>query len=309
MVVITSLSSDRSRSWYHSYAMAENHIGSGFTEGELKFANFWVRNRIMLRKIGYGVLIGINAILWGFSLWGLLDAYAISYPRESRIASDIAQNQFLAIQLESNRPRSVQAGVVNVFMATEDRLDFLVSIENPNRDWWAEFTYRFNVSGEPTPQRSGFILPGNRSYIGEFGFKPATKGARSAALTVDNIRWHRTDPSVVGDNYQAWAERRNQFSAKDASYVSNLDVAGKKLSRSSFTLVNPSAYGYWHVQLYVVLKRATTPVAATAITLNNVKAGESRLVNIDWFEKLPAAISETEVVTVVNYLDPSVYLK
>ena len=164
------------------------------------------------------------------------------------------------------------------------------------------------MSGELTPERSGFILPGEQSYAGEFGFKPTTKGARSGALTVDNIRWHRTDPSVVGNDYQAWEARRKAFSVKDALYVSDLEVGGKKLSRSSFTFVNPSAYGYWSVKLYVVLKRVTSAVAATALTLERIKAGEERRVNIDWFERLPAAVSETEVVPVVNFLDPSVYL-
>lgn len=291
------------------FVMAEeNRVGGGFTAGELQFANFWVRNRILLRKIGYGALIALNAGVWSFALWGLLDAYAISYPRESRIPGDIAQNQFLATQFAQNRPGSIQSGSVSVFQATEDRLDFLVSIENPNKDWWAEFTYRFNVSGELTPQRSGFALPGERSYLGEFGFKPTTKGARSGALTVDNIRWHRTDPAVVGNDYQAWEARRKAIGVKDAAYASDLEVGGKKISRSSFTFVNPSAYGYWSVKLYVVLKRVTSPVAATALTLERVRAGEERRINIDWFERLPAAVSETEVVPVVNYLDPSVYL-
>ena len=52
----------------------ENRVGSGFTAGELQFANFWVRNRILLRKIGYGTLIAINAGFWLFAIWGLLDA-------------------------------------------------------------------------------------------------------------------------------------------------------------------------------------------------------------------------------------------
>ncbi|OGL74397.1 hypothetical protein A3E39_00985 [Candidatus Uhrbacteria bacterium RIFCSPHIGHO2_12_FULL_60_25] len=288
--------------------MAENRIGGGFTEGELKFANVYVRHRILLRQIGYGSLIGMNVILWSVALWGLLDAYAISYPRESRISSEIAQNQFIATQLQSNRPQSIQASAVSVFQGTDDRLDFVVQVSNGNKDWWAEYTYRFNVSGEITPARSGFILPGEQTYLGEFGFKPATKGSRSGILTVDNIRWHRVDPAVAGNDYAAWATRRYAFEARNASYVSNLELAGKKYSRTSFTLVNPTAYGYWNVKLYVVLKRAQTPVAATSITLERVKAGESRAVNIDWFDRLPGAISDTEVVAVVNLLDSSSYL-
>jgi hypothetical protein len=288
--------------------MAEDHeIGGGFTEGELQFASFWVRNRVMLRKLGFGALIGANAILWGFTIWSLLDAYAISYPRESRITAEIAQNQFLASQLEANIPQSIGTDAVNVFLNTDNRLDFLIPVRNPNKDWWAEFTYRFNVSGEQTPERSGFILPEEQTYLGEFGFKPKTPGARSGVLSVSNLRWHRNDPKIVDSDYPAWAKRRLMFATEDMKYASDLSIAGKTYSRSSFTFVNPSAYGYWSVKLYVILKRAASPVAATSITVEKVKAGEKRPVTIDWFERL-TAVTDTEVVPVVNIYDSSAYL-
>lgn len=294
--------------------MPEERIGGGFTEGELQFANFWVRNRLLLRKIGHGSLIAINVVLWGYVLWGFLDAYAISYPRESRIAADIARNDFIASQLQGNQPQSVNTSGVTTFQSTDDRLDFLVQATNPNKEWWASFTYRFNVSGEMTPQRTGFILPGQKIYMGEFGFKPTTKGLRSGVLTVDNIRWHRIDPAQVGADYTAWVSRRNLFATEDVKFTADAapnpsggSAAAGKLSRTSFTFVNPSAYGFWNVQLYIVLKRASTPVAATAITLDRVKPGERRPVNIDWFEKLPS-ITETEIIPIVNFVDESAYL-
>ncbi len=290
-----------------SMASTPERIGGGFTEGELTFANFWVRHRIQLRQFGRGALIVINVLLWGFVLWSLLDAFVISWPRESRITQQIAENQFIATSFDANRPQNVQVGPVNVFESTDDRLDFLIPVQNPNTDWWVEFTYRFNVSGEQTPQRSGFLLPGESSYLGEFGFKPATQGARSGILIVENIRWHRTDPSIVGADYEEWISRRNRFDTPDARYTPDLLVAGKRVGRTSFTFRNPSAYGFWSVRLYVILNRANTPVAATTITLERVLAGEDRPVEIDWFEDLPS-VTDVEVVPVVNYLDPSVYL-
>ena len=293
----------------------QERIGGGFTEGELTFASFWVRHRLQLRVIGRGVLIGVNALLWGYVLWGLLDAYAISYPREKRIIAEIAQNQFLASTFENNRPQSVQTGGVEVFQSTDDRLDFIIQATNPNKEWWASFTYQFNVSGEQTPARSGFILPGQRLYLGEFGFKPKTKGVRSGVLTVDNLRWHRLDPGQVGADFEEWVSRRNQFRMDDVTFSEVGGTSGStgaastasRTSRTSFTFVNPSAYGFWSVRLYVVLKRGSAPVAATTITLDHVKSGEERPVQIDWFEKLPS-VTETEIVPVVNFLDTSQYL-
>lgn len=299
----------------------ETPIGAGFTEGELTVANFWVRNRVLLRKIGRGTLIGVNVLLWGYTAWSILDAYAISYPRESRIVEQIAQNQFLASKFQSNQPKGVQTGTVSVFAATDDRLDMIVDALNPNAEWWADFTYRFNVSGELTPQQTGFILPGQRLYLGAFGFKPKTHGARSGFLIVDNLHWHRVDPSEVAGDYTSWLARRNQFRAEDVTFISDAGpvpsavtsgtsrtVTGARgFSRTSLIFENPSAYGFWKVRLYVVLKRANSPIAATSIDLEPVRAGERRPVDIDWFERLPS-VTETEIVPVVNFLDRDAYL-
>ena len=285
----------------------ENQIGSGFTEGELQFASFWVRNRIMLRNAVWGLVLTLNVVLWGYALWGLFDAYILSWPRESRITSDIANNAFLAQQLQENQPQGVQTRGVQVFQGTESRLDMIVEILNPNERWWPTFTYRFNVTGELTPQRSGFVLPGERTYLGEFGFLPESVGGKSAVLTVDNIQWHRIDPRQVGEDYKAWISARNAFQYDKVSFSRELQIGTKRVSRTSFDFVNGTAYGYWDMGLYVVLKRGESAIAATFVSLDRVKPGERRPVHIDWFETLPE-ISETEIVPVVNFLDDAAYL-
>ena len=89
-------------------------LGVGLRK-ELKFASFWVRNRIPLRRFGYGFLILVNAIVWLYSAWGLLDAYAISYPRESRLTQDIATNQLTLESLLHDQPQPVATGNAQVF--------------------------------------------------------------------------------------------------------------------------------------------------------------------------------------------------
>lgn len=286
---------------------SNDRVGAGFTEGELQFASFWVRNKLVIQQFTLGALIVANTLLWGYVGWGLLDAYVISYPRESRIVQDIAQNQFLAAQFEVNRPQSVSVSAVQVFEGTENRLDFLVDAANPNTEWWTTFTYRFNVGGELTPKRAGFLLPGQRRFVGEFGFLPSGAGARSGTFVVDDVRWHRIDPAVVGADYPAWVERYNQFGAEDIQFLPDQISGTTRVSRTQFTFRNPSAYGFWSVQLYVLLRRGNDIVAANAVTLDRVEPGEARPVSLDWFERLPG-ITETEIQPLVNFLDPSVLI-
>lgn len=280
-------------------------VGSGFTEGELQFAGFWVRNGRTVHRTIVGVLIAINALCWGYSLWVIVDAYAISYPIESRIMQDIAENSFVAQQLESNRPKSIQTNTVQIFEGTNGRMDMVVPIQNPNEQWYAEFTYRFNVSGEETPQRTGFILPKQSSFLGEFGFAPKTKGGRFATLSVDQIKWRRVDPGIVGADYSNWLSYRNKFETQNVSFVPSTGTSGA--SRTSFTFQNPTGYGYWSVGLYVMLLRGDAPVAATYLSLPTVKPNDRREVNIDWFDKI-SGVTNTKIVPVVNFLDTGAYL-
>ncbi|MBD3251308.1 hypothetical protein GF380_02430 [Candidatus Uhrbacteria bacterium] len=285
----------------------EQSIGGGFTQGELQFAGFWVRNGAMVRRVVKYSLIGLNVLLWGYASWGLLDAYVFSYPREARITQDIESNRLLLRNLSTNQPRSIQTQTVRVFSGTENRYDMLVPMQNPNDQWYAEFNYRFNFSGESTPLRSGFILPKQSNYLGEFGYEPDTAGSRTAALAVENIRWKRLDPARVNGDYDSWIAKRDAFQISGESYSNDLRIGSERIGRTTFTFSNPTAYGYWNVGLFVILKRGQTDVASTFISLSNVVPGDEREVKIDWFENLPG-ITETVVVPSVNFLDETAYL-
>ncbi len=287
--------------------MAENHvIGSGLTEQEMKVASFWVRNRLLLRRIGYGSLIAFAGGMWAYVLWSLLDAYAISYPRESRIHRVIVQNQLAIDGLRASAPRPIEPSQASVFDATDNRQDLLVEILNPNATWWAEFDYQFDLSGERTPLRKGYVLPSSRRYLTELGFTPETRG-RTARLVVENIRWMRIDPAAVGGNYEAFADARLQFRAENPTYTRDLTIGTQTVGQSAFQLVNDSAFGFWNPSVTVVLYRGTNPVGVTTIQPPLIRAGETLPITINWFENL-AGVSRTDVQVNVNILDRGAYL-
>ena len=105
-----------------------------------------MRHGFGLRRVGYSLLIVLNALLWSFTLWSLLDAYVISRPREARIPSIIARDQLNAQTIRATTPQLLQPSDVAVFQNTDQRVDYLIQLTNPNPHWWAEFTYRFQTS-------------------------------------------------------------------------------------------------------------------------------------------------------------------
>ncbi|MFZ2803950.1 MAG: hypothetical protein WA001_01880 [Patescibacteria group bacterium] len=286
--------------------MAENEEGR-FTSGELEFASWWVRNGPLARRVGHGVLIFLSVIFWGYAIWGLLDAYAISYPRESRIDYEIATNEQLLTALATDVPQNVSLSDVSVFQTTDSRYDMSVTLTNPNAQWWADFNYHFNLSGESTPEQSGYVLPSSQQILTQLGYSPKTQGGRSASLVIDNVHWHRVDPSVVGASYKDYLGERLALSFQDITYDTNITLGTSKVGQTSFTLVNNSAYGYWKVNLIVQLYRGSTPIAINQIELDNIQPGEHRPVQMTWFDNIPS-VTQTQITPQVNVLDPASFL-
>jgi hypothetical protein len=288
-------------------ATAPIQIGGGFSEGELRFASFWVRHRIALTQAAYGIL-GVLAVgLWGYVLWGAADAFLISYPRESRFTQEIAENQHTLSALEADQPQKVQAAAVVVLPTTDSRLDMAVDIENPNTQWWVEFNYRFTVSGEQTPLRSGFVMPSSKNVLTELGFRPKNRGGATAQLVVENIRWHRVDPSVVGTRYEEYAQDHLNIAFENVVFTRDVTVGSQQIGRTSFDLVNRGSYGYWSLDLVVRLYRGASIVGVNKITLTNLVPGSARHIDLDWLESIPS-VTRTEIIPILNVLDSDSYL-
>mgnify|MGYP000747417397 CR=1 FL=1 len=192
------------------------------------------------------------------------------------------------------------------FDTTGDRNDFLVQLSNANPTWWAEFDYRFRIGDEMTETRQAFILPKSQRYLTELGATLNT-ASKNAQLVVDNIRWHRVDPSAVDRDYTSYAANRLQFSFDDLAYKRDLTVGTQVVGQTTFTLNNPSPYGFWNVDLTVILYRGTTPAGVTTIGKAQVKPGTTEPVAINWFDNL-SGITRTEVSANVNILDKKTYL-
>lgn len=281
---------------------------SGFTSGDLQAASWWVKNEIKIKFWSRVLLIAANAAVWGYVFWGLLDAYAISYPRESRITQEIAVNQQILDKIEQDRPRNIGTSQVLVFQATESRLDIMVDLENPNDQWWVEFSYRFNVSGEQTPTHQGFIMPAAQTTLTELGYTPKAKGGKSAQLIVENIRWHRVTPSEVGNNYNEFIRKRfGSVSVEHVNFGLASPTEGQSLSRTTFDVINRGAFGYWSIDYIIKLKRGSTVIGVNKVNIRELKPGETRPVELYWADKIPS-VSKTEVIPIINLLDPGVYL-
>jgi hypothetical protein len=174
--------------------------------------------------------------------------------------------------------------------------DFYAHIENPNPTWLVLFTYRFASGDFQSSERSGFILPGEETYIADLGISLPTI-LRSASVEITNVRYQ---------NASDYEKRKVRDANFQISNVQFLQGDGGVFSKTLFTFQNLGAASFWQVPFVVVLFSGNEVVGVNVASLEKVLSLEKRNVDLTWFEELPY-VSFTRIVPQVNLYDKSVY--
>ncbi len=275
-------------------------------EKRYKWSLWWVEKRALLAKIGLGIWAVVDAILIIFALWTMVDTFLISYENERSMAAGFAANQEQRhIVTMSNAPEPVKlSSDVSVFSLGDGRYDFYATIENPNEKHWLEFDYYFVYGNTLTETKHGFVFPIESKPLVDLAVSAEIRPT-NAKVVIDNLDWHFVSPHLIPD-FSDWREDRLDFRVTDAEYIPSLEI-DKSVGRSTFTITNRTAFGYWEPLFYVLLYRGASVVGVTSTTIDQFFAGTSRTVEQNWFGAL-SAVSDIEVIPEIDLFDSSVYM-
>ncbi len=287
----------------------EQFTTSDLNQRELKFSYWFVKNRDLFKKILTGFLIAVNVLLWGYSIYGALSIWVFhraDYENMLRILPENFAN-FSGLR-EVNTPNGLIISKINIISSGEGEYDLVALVQNPNERWVAEsFDYKFQVSGAETEVGRGFILPGEDKYITDLSVSSRIR-PRNAELNITNINWRRLTPHEVED-VSEYKNSRLNFKVENIEYrPSSVTDGGAPISTVSFDVYNNTAYNYWEVGFYIILRRGASVGGVNYITATEFMSGERRSLEARWFEPLPA-VTEVEISPEVKITDPSVYME
>ncbi|KKR04531.1 MAG: hypothetical protein UT30_C0006G0025 [Candidatus Uhrbacteria bacterium GW2011_GWF2_39_13] len=267
---------------------------------------WWVEHRAVLKRLGYLFFILVDVFLLLFVFWHFLDAFAISSVKEERaVAQMVAYGQSdLNTYTRVHKAHDLIAGRPQVFSTGGGRYDLYTTLQNPNTDWWAEFTYSFTTNNEQTDSRQGFILPGEEKPVVILGIESITPLV-SPSFSLETVRWHRVDHHLIAD-YQTWAKDRLAIIALDAQFSQETYTDGKTYGQTTFSLKNETAFSYYDLGLFVLLKRGSSVVGINRTTLSAIESGEKVNVTLNWFGTLPS-VTQVEIIPELNVFDLDVY--
>lgn len=271
----------------------------------LKISYWYATNKVLLRRILIGALIAFCVITLGYGLWGFFDYYVLSYAKEKRMFDELVSfRAYTREWIGAHAPRPLEVGKVYVFTA-KDKYDFLVKIENSSPLYWAEFDYQFSYSGRESGTYMGFTLPGEEKWLAGLALASDSRPS-NAKLDITDISWHRVDAKEVPD-YESFVSEHLNINISDIEYLSEVSLDKGSFAKTLFTAKNSTAYNYWQVGFYIIAYRGATPSAVNYVVLDKFRSGESRDVEVSWFDSL-SQVSKIEVVPEVNIFDETNYM-
>jgi len=271
-----------------------------------RFSLWWVEHRELLKKIGIRSFIVLDALILLFVFWSLIDAFAIRYDAEQKAISEVVltNQEDLHAYTASRTATPLSVAETQVFSTGNSQYDLYTEMNNANADWWAEFTYKFSYDGGETKETTGFILPTQKKSIAELAVQ-SNSAIGMAQFQLVSVSWHRVDHHQIAD-YTKWSSDRLNIEIKSPTFLQDTQIKDTTISRTTFTVVNHTAYSYFHPTFIVLLKRGTSVIGVNRTALQSLDSGEAQDVALSWFGVVPGS-AEVQVIPDINLFDSGVY--
>lgn len=245
----------------------------------------------------------MSVILYAYSSYRVVDIFFFS---GKNYANDVNSLTVKAIDYQqfhqTQKPAPLVIDSFDALDGREGRYDFIAKFSNPNENFIGrEVTFQLIAGSKIIAEKTTYIFSKEKKYVGFFGVET---GGTAPILKISKINWQRVS------NFAPFAANHLDFAITDVKFTpaAQAGIRGQlPISNLNFTIKNNTAYNYWHVGLYLVLQGGTKPAAANYTTVDEFKSGESRKIEMRWYEQL-APVGGEEILPEVDILNPDSFM-
>lgn len=275
----------------------------GVSPLHLKLSYWYVNNKIKLRKLLIVFLILISVALYGYSIYRAIDIFFIS---GKNYASDVNSLTVNAIDYQqyhqTQKPKQLTIDSFDALDGRDGRYDFIAKFSNSNENFVGRIvTFQLVAGNKVIAEKNTYIFPKESKYIGFFGVET---GGESPTLKLSKVDWQRVS------DFAPFASNHLNFEISNVKFTpaGQAGIRGQlPISNLNFTITNKTAYSYWHVGLYMILQGGSKPAGANYTTIDEFKSGESRDIEMRWYEPL-APVGGEEILPEVDILNPDSFM-
>lgn len=276
------------------------------TNRQLLFSEWYVKHQQLLGRIGLGCLIVFCVLTIGYSLFAWGHYFIFGYVEDQRQLYEQRASfpNYTAMQ-SSYGAQELIVMDTDISEGAPGKFDFATRMKNPNDDFVATITYRYEWNGGETEEKKDILLPGDERPVVLFGY--AGDSPSNARISVQQIDWRRVNPHVVPDA-RAYISERIQFPVENVTYLQADGLNDIPAHQITFDVKNQSAYSYWQGVFYIEFLENDVPTGVAYLALDRFRAGETRAVDI---RSVAPTLSVTDVRLhpVINVFDPDVFLR
>jgi len=279
-----------------------------FTSSELKWGEWYVRHKILLRKIVIGVLTAWCVVTLGYGLGYFTYYFSYGYFQDQIMASQqVLELSSLKNTRELFQAEDVQISNVEIYNSISDELyDFVARASNPNERWIAIVSYKFVFSGGETESAQTVLLPGSQRSIVYFGFE-SDRYPASPKLIIENVSWKSVSAHAINDVSEFIADR-SDFLVENFQFTRASRSQGIPNHMIEFDMLNNTAYNYWEPTFYIELIKGNRTVGIIYFVASEFKSQEERHVDLRSYIK-NLEVSNIKVWPVINVFDNSQYME
>lgn len=265
---------------------------------------WWLENRSALEKGIILFVILVEVVLGLIGLWAFVDYFVIDYVEENRLVETffVGAGDLHSV-VQAQVPSDLQVGGARVVSAG-GVYDVIAIASNPNEGHVARVSYRLAYDDRSTEQRQVVIMQGMEVPL--VAFEVEAPRPRNPQVLVDNVEWWRIDAKTIPDPV-AWRDARLNLQFEDLRHDNDVTIGDQVVGRTTASLRNATGFGFYEVEVYVVLKRGGSTIGVNRTQVTGLEPREERPFQLDWFGGSPSA-QAVEVYPVVNLFDDTVYL-
>ncbi|MCC6639523.1 hypothetical protein IT409_03115 [Candidatus Falkowbacteria bacterium] len=270
-----------------------------YSDKDLKRSLWYVSHKIILKNIFLGVLFFLNLVVWGYVLFGLVLTCGVNLSGYRDVQYGIVVDETLNQEylLEQTRPKNISTQSIKTLPSGSGRIDALALVKNPNQFWGATFTYQFVGQGTGFSKRIGFILPGQEKYLYDLD----VEASEVSEVVISDVVWTRYNDFVEQQKIH------EKIALSDVVFTPAGSDVGST-SAVTATVTNNTTFDYYEPTFFVTLLRGGEVVAAQSLTIDELRSGQSRTLDVRWVESVPA-LTEIGIFSDINYLSPEAFIK
>ena len=274
---------------------------------KLNIGLWWLKNKNNLRRGLILFLTIISFLSWGYTFYNFGYYLFKGMEDDQKMLRELVETKTISNVDLINRGAKKLIISAPTIIPANNKYDIYVVITNPNKNYWATFSYCFINGFNRIECNESFIFPNDRKNISALA-KESEHNFTNTKFIINDTTWKRISNKQI-PNWEEYKAKRINFKIDNLKF-SPAKTSGLSekinLSTLDFQITNETAYSYWETPLTILLLKGNKIIGINKYILKKFNSNDQKEVRITWPTNISS--SHIEIIPDLNIIKKSVYI-